>query len=394
MHNHDFKVAMLTPSVSRSGGGLLDASRRLAQELHRMIGDRLGVFGLEDVHAHDDLASWLPVRPAVFSVQGPRAFGYASGLHGALSDFKPDLLHTVGLWMYPSQVARTWTHRKGIPHLVSPHGMLDPWALSNSRWKKRLAGWLYEQDHLKSAACIHTLCPAEARAVNDLRLGVPLEVIPNGVDLPSEKEPEKLPEHAWIDARLAEGKKILLYLGRLHPKKGLSLLIEAWAALQAQPAGASEWGLVVAGWDQGGYVDELKRMAANIAEHSLWFAGPQYGAAKDALYRRASAFILPSFSEGLPMAVLEAWSYRLPVLMTAECNLEEGFRAGAALKVRACVDDIVSILQKLFLMNDGTRQTMGLQGYELVARQFQWRSVAERMLNLYDRIYRDHRAVR
>src|SRR5262249_28975415 len=151
----------------------------------------------------------------------------------------------------------------------------------------------------------------------------------------------------------SEGQKTLLYLGRLHPKKNVANLIRAWNEISnCQRCSSDCWVLAIAGWDQGGYESELKRLAAGT---SVGFLGPRFGAEKSECYRTCDAFILPSLSEGLPMTVLEAWAYAKPVLMTAECNLPEGFSAEAALRIGPSPGEIADGVRQLVEMSDDDR---------------------------------------
>jgi poly(glycerol-phosphate) alpha-glucosyltransferase len=147
----------------------------------------------------------------------------------------------------------------------------------------------------------------------------------------------------------------------------------------------SGWRLIIAGWDQLGHQAELQALAAEPHSDSrIEFVGPQFGEAKSALFRKASAFILPSLSEGLPMSVLEAWSWRLPVLMTTNCNLPEGSKAGAAIMMEPDMEDISKALAELFSMDRIEREAMGARGRRLVEEKFQWARVAEQMTQVYD----------
>ena len=363
----------LTGPVSRAAGGLFDALRNLALEI--AVGNRYSpsVMGLHEPSFEQDKSLWGKLEAKAFRVSGPGFFGYAPELLRTLHLKNPALLHIHGLWMYPSVAAIQWS-RRSKPYVVSPHGMLDPWALNNSRWKKRISAALYEDRHLRGAACLHALNDAEAEAMRAYGLTNPICVIPNGVELPVETEAKSAPP----------GKHNLLYLGRLHPKKGLPLLVEAWCRIQKM-ADAAGWRLVIAGWDQLGHQAELQALAAKLhAGSSIEFAGPRFGEAKAALFREASAFVLPSLSEGLPMTVLEAWSWRLPVLMTANCNLPEGSRAGAAILMETDSEGVCGALSKLISMNSSERGAMGARGRRLVEEQFQWPCVAGQMTQVYD----------
>ncbi len=358
--NRHMVIRHLTESISTAGGGISIALKGLTA-------------GLDGVGLRQEVLSYL------------------------------DQGEGLGTWTSLSIVAS----QSPGPRIVSPHGMLDQWALGRSGWKKRVARVLFEQRHLAGAACLHALCRSEARSIRSYRLKNPVAIIPNGVDLPelSAGTENGLPETE---------QKILLFLGRLHPKKGLMNALRAWALAGRQGDG---WQFVIAGWDQGGHDEELKRLcdelglaysntptcefldqaATSSHESSVVFVGPAFGEHKDRLLRHASAFILPSFSEGLPMSVLEAWSYRLPVLMTDHCNLPEGFANDAALRIGTETgegsqgagegDKAMSIeqgLQILFEMSESDRKQMGLKGRCLVEERFTWPQVASQMKEVYE----------
>jgi poly(glycerol-phosphate) alpha-glucosyltransferase len=294
--------------------------------------------------------------------------------------------------------------------------MLDAWALRNSHWKKRIAATLYERKHLEDASCIRALCQAEAESIRACGLRNPICVIPNGIGLPEARSVEHgLPNAVW-QAFVPPGSRVLLYLGRIHPKKGLVNLLKAWKEVrgsksQAGSLNPADWVLAIAGWDEGGHESELKRLATELGLQwetsrprddktagpqdcgthtrgrrtedsrrcSVLFLGPRFGEAKEALYRDCDAFILPSFSEGLPMVVLEAWAFAKPVLMTPECNLPQGFAAGAALRITKNVEGIVNGLRGLFRFSGAALQSTGARGRDLVATRFSWGEIGETM---------------
>ncbi len=375
------RVTMLTASASRSAGGVFESVRGLAHAMYRPPEMDLQVLAVEDEHTGEDLPLWSPVPVSPWPPRGPRAFGFSSGLTSALSKNQADLLHLHGLWMYPSVVTQRWHARTHRPCVVSPHGMLDPWALANSRWKKRLAAVLYEKRLLQGTNCLHALCGAELAAIRSFELTNPVCVIPNGVEIHT--GPRREPP-AWRQSLPAEA-HILLYLGRLHPKKGLANLISGFAAVARRGGGKTmPWHLAIAGWDQNGHRAELEQAAARHGvRERLHFIGPQFGSAKEATLQTVDAFILPSLSEGLPMAVLEAWVHSLPVLMTPQCNLPEGFAAHAALRIEPDAESIAAVLQTLFAMPPSQRAAIGERGHRLVAEEFAWEVVARKMEGVY-----------
>jgi len=453
-------IAFITPSISRAFGGIYEIERSLGLALVRLPGIELAVYGLNDEHAEADRAAWLPLTPQTFPVKGPRAFGYSPGLSAALRADTADVGHLHGLWMYTSAATQAWGRRHRRPYVVTPNGMLEPWALRNSAWKKRIACFLYERKMLTAAACLQANTEKEAADFRAFGLKNPIAIIPNGVEMPEDRD------QVTGDRGQGTGRKTLLFLGRIHPKKGLVNALKAWAQLShskfnIQNSTFHEWQFVVSGWDQGGHEAELKRLcrelglayaetaaeemlsvvgcrlsasldgASHTAKHPgegpvrgssgarggdlpttdngqrttafpslspdpcpltpVVFTGPVFGEAKDALLRRADAFILPSYSEGLPMAVLEAWAYGLPVLMTDHCNLPEGFAANAALRIGTDVESIAEGLRELLSLpttDNGQRTTslasMGQRGRALVERQFTWPQVAAQMKEVYE----------
>ncbi|MBP1804841.1 glycosyltransferase [Rubellimicrobium aerolatum] len=371
------KAAMLLASMSRAGGGLFTAASALSRHLAE-AGVAVEVLAGEDEFSQADRPAWEPVPVRTFRPSGPRAFGYLPGLAACLDAGPPDLVHLHGLWTYPSAAALRWS-RGRRRRVVSPHGMLDPWALRNSAWKKRVAGFLYEGANLRGAACLHALCQPELEAFRAHGLTGPAAIIPNGVDL--SRADGTHPPPPWA-SRVPDGAKRLLYLGRLHPKKGLLPLVQGFGRAAA-PA-RSDWHLVIAGWDQGGHAAELRAQAADLGlQGRVHLVGPQFGADQRATLAAADAFVLPSLSEGLPMAVLEAWAFGRPVVMTPECNLPVGFSAGAALETRADARSLAASLDALFSLSDAERAAIGRRGRALVEERFDWRRVAADMAALY-----------
>jgi len=287
--------------------------------------------------------------------------------------------------------------------MISPHGMLDPWAVQHHRWKKVIAYALYESNHVRGARCIRALCESEARSIRQMRLKNPVAVIPNGIDLPSTSANGLKEDAPWTEG-LRAGQKVMLFLGRLHPKKGLTNLLKAWVAHRKdQNRGHDEWVLAIAGWDQDGHEADLKKLCTDLdlpwkdlkktgdsrpaqdsEEASVLFLGPQFRDAKAACFRACDAFILPSFSEGLPMAILEAWAYEKPVLMTPECNLPEGFAAEAAFRLDTSVQGIVEGLRVVMSVSDEALKEVGGRGRRLVEEKFTWSTIASQVKDTYE----------
>jgi poly(glycerol-phosphate) alpha-glucosyltransferase len=287
--------------------------------------------------------------------------------------------------------ALQWQKKTGRAVVISPHGMLDPWAVKNSAWKKKLVGWFFASESLRRATCIHALCESEAESIRAYGLTNPIAVIPNGIDLPE----TGCRKSAVGDQQ--EQKRKILFLGRIHPKKGLKELIEAWSRLGEKRA---QWQLLIAGWDDGGHLERLKKQASEFGlrwrdlsqqtfnldtpTFDICFLGPKFGEEKHQLLQSVDGFILPSFSEGLPMSVLEAWAYGLPVIMTEFCNIPEGFAAQAAIRVEPRPESIAEGLESFFSLADEERGAIGECGRRLVEERFTWDSIARQMKAVYE----------
>jgi poly(glycerol-phosphate) alpha-glucosyltransferase len=205
----------------------------------------------------------------------------------------------------------------------------------------------------------------------------PICIVPNSIDLPI-LEAGGAP--AWRK-KIPASAKILLYLGRLHAKKGLANLLHAWESLA--DGEAAHWHLVIVGWDQGGYEGELQQLVRQRGLERVHFPGPLFGADKHAAYAAADAFVLPSVSEGHPLVVLEAWSHGLPVVMTQACNLPEGLATGAALEIGSDIEGIRKGLDQLIHMSITHRRAMGDIGRGLCCDRFSPMRVGEMMRAVY-----------
>ena len=346
-----------------------------------MTGIECSVAGLHDRWTDEDCSS-QGVPFVTGAIKGPGAFGFSPKLFAQVRLLvKPkSVVHSHGLWMHPGVIARTCARQAKCPLVVSPHGMLEPWALDHSGWKKRLAAWMFENENLHGADCLHALCTQEAENCRRYHLRNPIAIIPNGIDL---NELHPLPDANAITRRFpgVRDRRRVLFLSRLHPKKGLENLFMAWRRLAADH---EDWCLLIGGSGEPEYELGLKSLVKHDGmEKSIFFLGPVYGEAKKEALAAADVFVLPSFSEGFSLAILEAAAVGLPVVLTRECNFPELARAGAGIEIAADVGGIESGLRQALEVTDEKRKVMGRQGRELVQKSYTWPAVACQMLNVY-----------
>lgn len=371
------KVAVIVSDIGPSAGGLYYSVRALSRGMAAKPGVKLQVFAV-GTYPSEVMEVWEPLVPRTFPTKGPSAYGFAPRMLQAVIDFQPDIIHLHGIWMYPSLVALRAASKLDCALVLSPRGMMDVWALKNSAWKKKLMYWFQEKRLLESVSVFHALNQSEANSIRAMGYRQPICIIPNGTDLP-------------VGAHLSEcdegrQNKNLVFIGRIHPKKGIPNLILAWGQMQkACPRLAEGWQLIIAGWDDGNHLQGYQELAqAQHCAESIEWRGAVYGEAKAKLLQEATAFVLPSFSEGLPMAVVEAWSYHLPVLMTRECNLPEGFSEGAAIEMEASENGTYDGLKKLMELPPEQLTAMGESAHQLVCKHFTWDQLVSRLETVYE----------
>ena len=328
------RIGLLTAAASRLGGGVFEAVAAQAG-IVRALGAVPVVVALADPHALEDRAKLGGAELVLADIAGPRQIGYAPDLTRLLDEARLDLLHLHGIWMYPSRAGSVWARRSGRPYLISPHGMLDPWITARGRWKKALARFGYERASWAAATAFHALTPREARDIADQSGRSKSLVIANAGP-------------ALGAAPTAMRPPNVLYLGRIHPKKNLGGLIAGWRMAMLPPQAR----LIIAGWGDEGDVADLRALLAGLGDVSIEFVGPVWGKAKQRLLETARFVALPSFSEGLPMVVLEAWAAGTPTIMSQGCNLDQGFEVGAALRCGTDPADIARVLEAGFALTE------------------------------------------
>ena len=374
---------------SRTSGGLYNSVRQLGQHLLKIPDTEVQVFAYLDANSYQDNFAYQSLPLKVYRIRGPKNFGYSPDLYQHLEEFRPDIIHTQCIWMYLSYASYRYSRRHKCPIIISPRGMLDAWALQNAAFKKKIVLQLFERKNLNSATCIHALCQSEAEAIRAFGLKNPIVVIPNGVN-GSNTDKKKMPPNWYKQLGENNNPKVLLFLSRIHPKKGLDNLLEAWHEIQNKSSEEKKWILAIAGWGEESY---LKKLKAYILEHnmeqSVFFIGSQLGLEKAATFHWADAFILPSFSEGLPMAVLEAWSYSLPVLLTPACNLPTGFSKNAAVQIESTSEGIYQGLKHFFSLSPEATIQMGKNGKLLVQEHFLWPHITEKLRRVYKKVLQE-----
>jgi glycosyltransferase involved in cell wall biosynthesis len=363
------KVALLTGHLSGLAGGFAAAVPGVAAAV-RAAGAETHVVGLRDDHDRPGAAR-LHIAAPVTAVRayGPRPLGWSPGLGRALASVGADLLHQHGIWMYASFEARRWRRRSRRPHVVSPHGMLDPWALGRSRWKKRLASDLFERANLAGASAFHATSEQEAMAIRAYGLRQPIAIVPNGVDTVPVAQ-----------TRREDSGRTLLFLSRIHPKKGLDMLLPAWAALERRhPA----WSLAIAGGGETHHIAQYRRLAEASGAVRVRWLGPLHGPAKAEALRGADLFVLPTYGENFGIAVAEALAHGMPVVTTTAAPWEGLMTHGCGWWVDVGRAPLVAALDDAMGRERVELRAMGERGRAWVAEAFAWPRIGQQMVAVY-----------
>lgn len=309
---------------------------------------------------------------------------FRSALRQGLAWF--DVVHIHAIWNYPTWAAMREAARARVPYIVAPQGSLESWALGRSRSLKRLYATLLEKPLFDRAACMQALTLAESEQCRKFGIKSPAVILANGVDL-HRIDGSGEPADLRAELGLPSHERILLFLGRLFPKKGLDVLAQGFGRLIRT---RDDITLLIAGHDAGtGYEQQLRTvLAACGADRKTRFLGELRGDHKFRVLRAVDAFVLTSYSEGLPIAVLEAMGAARPVIVTPGCNIPEVEQCEAGWITAPDAEACVQTLQQAFHGEHELRRR-GQNARRLVEQRFTWTRIAESSLAIYRRFARN-----
>ncbi len=283
------------------------------------------------------------------------------------------VIHDNGIWGLYNREAFIAASHLNAPYLLSPRGMMETWSLAQKRLKKKVAMTLFQRRILAGTAVFVATAVSEAESVRRLGLKQPIAIVPNGITLHGE---ETFGHFATRSA--ANRQRTLLFLSRIHPKKGIPLLLNAWALVR--PAG---WRLRIAGYDEAGHEVEVRRLVKQLhIGDSVEILGPVEGAAKHALFRDADVFILPTYSENFGVVVAEALDAGLPVITTIGAPWSGLTSHQCGWWIDVSVPAICEAICDATRLTDYERQQMGARARQYVSK-FGWRHVAQQMQEVY-----------
>ena len=289
------------------------------------------------------------------------------------------VVHMHGLWQGHTRRGAASARSAKVPYLMAAHGMAEPWALKHKKWKKRIYTALVEGKNLRRAACLHALSRPEIGHLRALAPDARICFVPNGVDLVPFDD---LPARSTFEDDYPEiaGKFVVLFFGRVHVKKGLDLLA---GALKAVALEHPDVHVVIAGNDDGAmgpFRDQCE--ALGVINRVTW-VGHVSGEKARRVWAAADAFVLPSYSEGFSMAVLEALACRLPSLITTACHFPELGAADGGIVVEPDLAGVTTGLRSLLERSNAEREAMASRGRALVESKYTWDRQARRLAEVY-----------
>jgi glycosyltransferase involved in cell wall biosynthesis len=303
---------------------------------------------------------------------GPAKLGPSPAMSRWLDDMaatgQVSLLHNHSLWMMPNVYPGRVAAKRGVPLVTSPRGTLSAWAMSSGSPVKRIFWPLVQRPSLRATSCFHATSEPELADIRRVGFQQPVALIPNGVHLPAVQKP------------VSSDGRTLLFLGRMHPIKGLDALLPAWRAVQQR---FPDWRLRIVGPGDPAYVRSIQRLATTLGAERVEFAGPLRGEAKWRAYAEADLYVLPSYSENFGMTVAEALASGKPAIVARGAPWGGLPREGAGWWIENGVDSLVGALGEALASSPGDLEAMGNRGRSWMEREFAWPEIGRKMANTY-----------
>lgn len=356
------KVIHFIAGIDKKEGGTAEYMRLLGSELKNHI-EIIVATGISS-----NPIEIKGVKIKFFKTSVLRWFTMLKEFRIFLVNEKPDIVHINGIWSPQNWAFQKVAQELGIKVILSPHGMLEPWIMANNPWKKKLGLFLYQKKAIQKVDCLHATAQMEEVNIKALGFKKPIYIIPNGIDLSDVKE-----------IKVNYGTRKMVFISRIHPKKGIELLLEAW-----RNSNTAGWTLEIAGNGNENYIEKLIQSANDLKNVS--FVGAKYGEAKWDFLRSADVMILPTHSENFGIVVAEALAVGVPVITTQGTPWED-------LEIHQCgwwidlsISNLEKIIAKVTNKSVDELENMGGNGRKVVAEKYEIKVVTSEIIKLYQKV--------
>lgn len=363
------KIIHYIPSIDRTWGG----TSTYMQVLAKPLGELADVHIL--THTSDNP---LPMENCkVHDIPRYRPFSsiWKKTVVGLLNSIKPDVVHINCCWTPDSAMIQRLAQKQGYKVVLTPHGMLEPWIIQRHYWTRKVpALWLYQRAAIQKADCIQAT--AESERDNLLKLGCNsnIKVVKLGIDADGIEM-----KKSWKKTRQ------ILFLSRVHVKKGINFLIEAAAELRSELQG---YKIIVAGEGDAAYVAEMKQMISDRGlQDIVQLIGGVYGNDKWRLFQTSDFFVLPTHSENFGLAIAESLASGTPVITTVGTPWNDLNSSHAGAWIEIGTQPLVATLRQFLALSDEELGTMGRNGRKLIETKYSAKVMAEEMMGVYQSLY-------
>ena len=376
---NNINIYQTVNDLNYNSGGPSQTVFNLSKKLNKFLDIKIITNNAKDFFNY---ANKIDLKVLESSAEKSNSFLLRSPLYSLLYGLKisPNtIFHDNGIWLPFNNSISRFCIKNNIPYLISIHGMLEPWSINNKRLKKKIAWLMYQKNNLRCANVIHATSEMEAKNIMKFNLGVPVAIIPNGIKMPKQEEFIKNYNINSLGLKNDE-RRIMLFTGRIHPKKGLLNLLKAWVNSSNY---LKDWRLVIVGFPEGDHLKELINFSnKNNLNNSVDFLGPLIGDDLVNIYRNSDVFVLPTFSENFGLVVAEALSYGLPTITTqgTPWSILEKENAGWWCKPTSV--EISKILERVSNMNNIEYLKMSNNAIR-ISKKFNWNDISLSFLDLY-----------
>ena len=359
------KIIHFIASIDKSAGGTTEYMRLLSKALKENTSLCIATGDSNEPITIDG------VSIKFFNSSLLRWFSLMNEFRVFIKNEKPDIVHINGIWSPQNWGFQKVAQELKIKVVLSPHGMLEPWILKHNTFKKKIALFLFQNNAIKKADYIHATAQMEKESIRKLGFNNEIAIIPNGIDFSEIKVFKE-----------EYGTQKMVFLSRIHPKKGIEILLEAWRNCDTKG-----WTLEIAGNGEENYISNLKLNAQDL--RNVHFVGAKYGEEKWEFLRSADVMVLPTHSENFGIVVAEALAMGVPVITTTGTPWEDLHTYECGWWIELSALNLKGILKKVMYSPPEKIRTMGINGKRLIKDKYDIKAVARNITDLYIKLMND-----